>query len=67
MIEEIETSVDELEKGLAQQRLQTLLTGEYDNDNAIITFHAGAGGTEAQDWTQMLMRMYLRWAERRGY
>jgi len=48
-------------------RLSTLLTGEYDANNAILTFHAGAGGTEAMDWTAMLYRMYTRWAERHGY
>ena len=48
-------------------RLETLLTGEYDANNAILTFHAGAGGTEAQDWTSMLYRMYNMWAERHGY
>ena len=48
-------------------KLQTLLTGEYDASNAILAFHAGAGGTEAQDWAQMLYRMYTRWAERHGF
>ena len=48
-------------------RLETLLTGEYDANNAILTFHAGAGGTEAQDWAEMLYRMYTRWAEAHGY
>jgi len=48
-------------------RLGTLLTGEYDANNAILTFHAGAGGTEAQDWTSMLYRMYNMWADRHGY
>ena len=47
--------------------LETLLSGPYDKNNAILTLHSGAGGTEAQDWTQMLLRMYTRWAERRGY
>ncbi len=47
--------------------LQTLLSGKYDSNNAILSLHAGAGGTEAQDWAQMLMRMYTRWAERHGY
>jgi len=47
--------------------LQTLLSGELDRNNAILTIHSGAGGTESQDWAQMLMRMYLRWAERHGY
>ena len=51
---------------LEDTRLSTLLTGEYDECNAILNFHAGAGGTEAQDWTQMLYRMYTRWAERHG-
>ena len=48
-------------------RLTTLLTGEYDSKNAILTFHAGSGGTEAQDWAEMLFRMYNRWAERHGF
>ncbi|MFZ2539285.1 MAG: peptide chain release factor 2 [Oscillospiraceae bacterium] len=48
-------------------KLQTLLTGEYDDKNAILSFHAGAGGTEAQDWVLMLYRMYQRWAERKGF
>ena len=48
------------------EELETLLSGEYDGMNAILSFHAGAGGTEAQDWTQMLYRMYTRWAERHG-
>ncbi|MBQ8164891.1 MAG: peptide chain release factor 2 [Clostridia bacterium] len=48
-------------------RLETLLTGEYDANNAILTLHSGAGGTEAQDWTQMLLRMYTRWGDAHGY
>ncbi len=67
LIEEIEASVEEIEKGLAEQRLQTLLTGEYDKNNALLTFHAGAGGTEAMDWVSMLVRMYTRWTERHGF
>lgn len=67
LVEEIETSIDELEKNLASLRLQTLLTGEYDKNNVILTFHAGAGGTEAMDWVQMLVRMYSRWTERHGF
>jgi peptide chain release factor 2 len=55
------------QKELESQRLATLLTGEYDSKNAILTFHAGAGGTEAQDWTEMLYRMYCRWGERHGF
>ena len=64
---EAEQDVDEFQKQLEKVRLTTLLTGEYDKKNAILTFHAGAGGTEAQDWAQMLYRMYTRWAERHGY
>ena len=67
LISEIETSIEELENSLASQRLQTLLTGEYDRNNAILTFHAGAGGTEAMDWVSMLVRMYTRWTERHGF
>ena len=67
LIPEIESSIEELENSLASQRLQTLLTGEYDRNNAILTFHAGAGGTEAMDWVSMLVRMYTRWTERHGF
>lgn len=67
LVEEITTSIDELEEQLAAQSLQTLLTGEYDNSNAFLTFHAGAGGTEAMDWAQMLVRMYSHWGERHGF
>ncbi len=67
LIPEIEASLGELEDSLASQRLQTLLTGEYDKNNAILTFHAGAGGTEAMDWVSMLVRMYTRWTERHGF
>ena len=55
------------EKGLRRLELEMMLGGEDDNKNAIVTIHAGAGGTEAQDWTEMLLRMYLRFAERRGF
>lgn len=67
LVTEIETSITEFENGLASLRLQTLLTGEYDKNNAILTFHAGAGGTEAMDWVSMLVRMYTRWTERHGF
>ncbi|MBE6808265.1 MAG: peptide chain release factor 2 [Clostridia bacterium] len=67
LVEEIEASITELENNLASLRLQTLLTGEYDKNNAILTFHAGAGGTEAMDWVSMLVRMYTRWTERHGF
>ena len=67
LVEECTLGVDKFEKDLDSQTLATLLTGEYDSKNAILTFHAGAGGTEAQDWAQMLFRMYNRWGERHGY
>ncbi len=67
MLSELQSEYAEFEKKLEETRLGTLLTGEYDANNAILTFHAGAGGTEAQDWTQMLYRMYNMWADRHGY
>ena len=67
MLEELQSEYAAFEEKLETMRLQTLLTGEYDANNAILTFHAGAGGTEAQDWTQMLYRMYNMWAEQHGY
>ena len=67
MLDELKTGYDELETKMEEARLETLLTGEYDGNNALVSFQAGAGGTEAQDWCQMLYRMYTRWAERHGY
>ena len=67
VLPDAQAEIEKLSKDLEQQRLQTLLTGEYDAKNAILTFHAGAGGTEAQDWADMLYRMYNRWAERHNY
>ena len=67
LVPEVEEGYARLEQDMEEARLSTLLTGEYDNSNAILTIHAGAGGTEAQDWAQMLYRMYTRWAERHGY
>lgn len=64
---ECEENVVNFESTLDTMTLTTLLSGEYDSKNAILTFHAGAGGTEAQDWAQMLFRMYNRWGERHGY
>lgn len=60
-------SVAEIEKRIEEMTLTTLLSGEYDGKNALLTFHAGAGGTEAMDWAEMLFRMYNRWGERHGY
>ena len=67
MLPELQSEYADFEKKLEETRLGTLLTGEYDANNAILTFHAGAGGTEAQDWTQMLYRTYNMWADRHGY
>ena len=64
---ELEAEYAALIENMEAAKLQTLLTGEYDNSNAILAFHAGAGGTEAQDWTQMLYRMYTHWAESHGF
>ena len=65
--EDIEKQYHDLLKDIEKREVRLLLSGEYDKCNALITFHAGAGGTEAQDWAQMLIRMYTRWAERNGY
>ena len=65
--DEIKSGVKELRENLENMKLETLLSGKYDACNAILTLHAGAGGTEAQDWCEMLFRMYTRWAERRGF
>ena len=63
ILEEVQKGVIRFRHELENMRLETLLTGEYDRNNAILTLHAGAGGTEAQDWVEMLYRMYNRWAE----
>lgn len=60
-------STDTLEKDIEKLEITTLLSGKYDNNNAILTIHPGAGGTEAQDWAEMLYRMYTRWANANGY
>ena len=62
-----EEAVNGVEKSIDELQLMTMLNGEYDHSNAILTFHAGTGGTEAQDWAEMLTRMYTRWAEAHGY
>ena len=67
ILEELKSEYVDLEEKVEETRMTTLLSGEYDNSNAILQFHAGAGGTEAQDWAQMLYRMYTRWAERHGF
>lgn len=65
--QEVEQSLAELDRRVAGLELELLLSGPYDEANAILSLHAGAGGLEAQDWVEMLFRMYLRWAEKRGY
>ena len=67
LLPEVRAEYALVEETLETMRLSTLLTGEYDSQGAILSFHAGAGGVEAQDWAQMLYRMYNRWAERRGF
>ena len=66
-VEEIKAESEAFKAKLEDEKLSTLLTGEYDKNNAILTFHAGSGGTEAQDWAEMLYRMYNRWAERHEF
>ena len=67
VLDEVKQAFNKVTKDLEAMRLSTLLSGPYDKNNCIITLHAGAGGTEAQDWCEMLFRMYVRWAERQGY
>ena len=67
MEDDICAELDLIAEGLETLQLEVLLSGDYDANDAILTLHAGAGGTEAQDWTQMLLRMYGRWAERHGF
>ena len=67
LVDDVRIELDEIEATVETMRLSTLLTGEYDSKNAILTFHAGSGGTEAQDWAEMLFRMYNRWGERHGF
>lgn len=67
LLPEIEETMNSFKTHFEALRIQTLLSGEFDKDNAILTLHAGAGGTESCDWTGMLYRMYTRWAEKKGY
>ena len=67
LIPEIQEMLDEFEKSFEAIRVKTLLAGEYDSNDAIVTLHAGAGGTESCDWASMLYRMYTRWAEKKGF
>ena len=67
LVDEAKEEIESIKNEIASMKLSTLLTGEYDKNNAILTFHDGSGGTEAQDWAEMLFRMYNRWAERHGF
>ena len=64
---DLQEELSRLEESLSETELQTLLSGPHDRNDSIVTIHPGAGGTESQDWAEMLLRMYLRWAEKRGY
>jgi len=67
LIPELHREVEEIEQELSRREFNAMLSGKYDNNDALLAIHAGAGGTDSQDWTEMLLRMYLRWAERRGF
>lgn len=67
VVDDVIATVRKIKKELEAQKLATLLNGEYDANNAILSFHSGAGGTEAQDWAEMLYRMYTRWAEKHNF
>ena len=67
LLDELTGSVQDLETRIGQLEILSLFSGNYDENDAIVELHAGAGGVDAQDWTEMLMRMYMRWAERRGF
>ena len=67
IVSEVAESLEEFKQQFEELRIETLLSGEYDKNNAILTLHAGAGGTESCDWASMLCRMYQRWAEKKGF
>lgn len=66
-LDEVKNELKEIEDIIEQFKIQILLSGEYDKNNAIVSLHSGAGGTDAQDWAEMLLRMYTRWADKKGY
>jgi peptide chain release factor 2 len=66
-VPEIDKDIDAVRKGIAELEFRNMLSGDDDERNAILTIHSGAGGTESQDWAEMLLRMYVRWAEKKGY
>ncbi|WP_343029940.1 peptide chain release factor 2 [Alkalibaculum sporogenes] len=67
LIQDLQIALDEIQKEIDDFYLETLLSGEYDANNAIVSLHPGAGGTESQDWAEMLLRLYMRWADNRGF
>lgn len=67
MVDEVNALAETVKHDYEEMNLATLMTGEYDSSNALVSFHAGAGGTEAQDWVQMILRMYTKWADRHGF
>jgi len=67
MADEVNALAEAVKTAYDEQKLATLMTGEYDSSNALLSFHAGAGGTEAQDWVSMLLRMYTKWSDRHGF
>jgi peptide chain release factor 2 len=67
IVNEVTDSFEALSKAVEEMRIATLLVGEYDSNNAILSIHSGAGGVDAQDWAEMLLRMYTRWADKKGY
>lgn len=67
IINEVSEVFDAFNRDIEKMRIETLLTGQYDNNNAILSIHSGAGGVDAQDWAEMLLRMYTRWADKKGY
>ncbi len=67
VVADIDSEIEDLEQQVSSSEVKTLLAGPHDASNAIVTIHPGAGGTESQDWAEMLLRMYLRWAEKHGY
>ncbi|MBW8381071.1 MAG: PCRF domain-containing protein, partial [Youngiibacter sp.] len=64
---EVLAEIGSLKDALEERKVEILLSGEYDDNDAILSLHVGVGGTDAQDWTQMLLRMYTRWADKKGY
>src|SRR5205823_10991784 len=67
LLKDLSSELDQVEKQVAELELKSLLSGEHDRLGALVSIHPGAGGTESQDWAEMLFRMYMRWAERHGY